>query len=179
MKHLLALTLSCALPVAGFAAGSDDSSAPKQTNTTKKCAAGELWDEESKSCVKVEGANHLGDDVLYGAVRELAYAGRVKDAQIALAAMSNQAEDRVLTYWGFTHRKLGNLDTAMVFYDRALTQNPDNLLARSYMGQAHVAAGAYDLARAELREIRMRGGRNTWAEASLRLALDSGRGFNY
>ncbi len=49
--------------------------------------------------------------------------------------------------------------------------NPDNLLARSYMGQALVEQGQVDLALAQLSEIRMRGGRGTWAETSLTNAV--------
>jgi hypothetical protein len=49
--------------------------------------------------------------------------------------------------------------------------NPDNLLARSYMGQALVEQGQVDLALAQLSEIRMRGGRGTWAETSLANAV--------
>ena len=75
----------------------------------------------------------MNDDDLYGAVRELAYAGRYLDAQGVLAAMSDQNDDRVLTYKGFTNRKLGNVEVAMVFYQKALDKNPDNIQARSYI----------------------------------------------
>ena len=57
--------------------------------------------------------------------------------------------------------------------------DPDNLLARSYMGQGHVASGEMVLAQAQLTEIRMRGGRNTWAEASLVQAITTGSGTSY
>lgn len=177
MKHILSIALAAALPVTAFAAGDGD--APSTTNTTKTCKKGEVWDKKTKACVKVESSNHLDDNTLYDAARELAYVGRADEAQVVLSAMRNQTEDRVLTYWGFTHRKLGNLELANMFYDRAISQNPDNILARSYMAQGLVSEGKYDLARAQLSEIRARGGRNTWAEASLRLALQSGQTFDY
>ena len=65
------------------------------------------------------------------------------------------------------------------FYLAALRIDPDHLLARSYMGQGMVEAGDLDGARAQLSQIRASGGRGTWPEFSLRLALDRGRGFTY
>ena len=68
---------------------------------------------------------------------------------------------------------------AQAFYDRALTQNPDNILARSYMGQGMVDAGDIDGAVTQWREITARGGKGTWAEASLRQAIATGTTYNY
>ena len=113
------------------------------------------------------------------AVRELAYAGRNQDAQGVLEAMPDQDTDLVLTYWGFTHRKLGNLELARVFYEDAISQNPGNLLARSYMGQGFVTEGKTEDAIAQWREIKARGGEGTWAEVSLRDAIRTGLTYNY
>ena len=71
------------------------------------------------------------------------------------------------------------MDRGLAYYHRALSANPGNLLARSYLGQAYVALGEIRLARAELSEIRQRGGRQTWAELSLRQAIESGKGYSY
>ena len=43
------------------------------------------------------------------AIRELAYFGRLDDAQTILKSLDNSQSDMALTYWGFTHRKMGNL----------------------------------------------------------------------
>ena len=93
--------------------------------------------------------------------------------------MSDQSDDRVLTYRGFTARKLGQIDVAMVFYQQALDANPDNLLARSYMGQGLVAQGDRVAALTQLREINARGGADTWAAKSLRTAIETGVTYNY
>jgi len=172
------LATALALPTAVFAAGSDDSNPPTQTNTTKECTGGMVWDAGSKACVAPK-ESRLDDDTLYGAVRELAYAGDYMGARRVLEAMPDQNDDRVLTYWGFTARKMGQMDEAMAFYAKALAQNPNNLLARSYMGQGFVEAGDVELARAELSEIRTRGGRNTWPEYALRTAIEKGAGYAY
>ncbi|MEO0830247.1 MAG: tetratricopeptide repeat protein, partial [Pseudomonadota bacterium] len=76
-------------------------------------------------------------------------------------------------------RKSGKVEEGMAYYQAAIAKNPDNFLVRSYMGQAYVEQGAYDLAAAQLTEIRARGGRQTWAEISLRNALASGKTYSY
>ena len=109
MRTLLIL-LMC-LPGYSFAASGGDKGVPKPTQTTKSCWGVRVWDEKEKRCVRPKESS-LDTDGLYGAVRELAYAGRYQDAQGVLLAMTDQSDDRVLTYWGFTHRKLGNLKLA-------------------------------------------------------------------
>lgn len=167
----LTLPFSVATPI--FAAGSSDESAPKPTKTSKDCKGVKVWDEKKKRCVKPKSSS-LDDDGLYGAVRELAYAGRYEDAIGVLAAMSDQNDDRVLTYKGFTNRKLGNIDVAMVFYKQALDTNPNNILARSYMAQGMLDQGDKIGAIAQLREINARGGADTWAAKSLAKAIATG-----
>jgi len=177
MRRFLITTALC-LPTAAFAAGSDTSTPPTQTNTTTNCTDGKVWSEASQSCVNpVQGS--LDDDTLYQAARELAYAGQYGHAQRVLAAMSDQGDDRVLTYLGFTHRKLGDAELGNAYYRQAIAQNPNNLLARSYMGQGFVESGDLAAARMLLAEIRARGGRNTWAELSLRTAIETGSGYTY
>lgn len=165
-------------PAMALAAGGGGSSAPKPTETTKKCTDGKVWDKGSKSCVQASN-DVLDDDTLYGAVREFAYAGQYEHAQAALAAMSDQADDRVLTYWGFTHRKMGDVATGMWYYRKAIATNPQNILARSYMGQALVEQGDLVGARRQLRAIVDAGGKESWAHASLYQALTTGVTYTY
>jgi tetratricopeptide (TPR) repeat protein len=176
--RLLTLAAALALPLSAFAAGSDDPQPPKPTNTTKTCKGVKVWDDRKGRCVRPKNSS-LGQDGLYGAVRELAYAGRYEDAQGVLLAMDDQQDSRVLTYWGFTHRKLGDQDQAQAYYTQAIARDPDNFLARSYMGQGFAAEGKPAQALAQWKEIRARGGTGTWAEASLRAALETGVNSSY
>lgn len=176
MRTFTALALC--LPTLAFAAGSDDSTPPTPTETTTTCEEGYIWDDEQSACVVPE-ESQLDDDSLIEAVRELAYAGRINDAQDVLDHIGDQDADMVLTYRGFTARKSGDLEAADRWYKMALVQNPNNHLARSYMAQGMVAQGQYDLARAELHEIRARGGRGGWADMSLALALRTGTTSSY
>ncbi len=168
-------------PGIALAAGTGSDFKPKSTKTTKTCTDGKVWDKQTKSC---KDAQHsaLDDDELYGAVREFAYAGQLVQAQTALAAMTDQNDDRVLTYWGFTHRKLGNIETGMQFYKKALDKNPGNILARSYMGQALLEQGDLVGAREQLLQIQSYthyDSSETWAETSLRQAILTGQTYSY
>ncbi|MCX7560799.1 tetratricopeptide repeat protein [Sulfitobacter sp. F26204] len=175
MKQLI-LATTLVLPFAAtgaLAAGGGEETAPEKP----KCKTGEIYDKKTKTCVQAEESN-LDVDSLYENVRELAYAGRYVDAQVVLAQMPAQ-DDRTLTYLGFTNRKLGKIDVAMDYYAKALRVNPANVLARSYMGQGLVEQGKMQEAMAQLREIRAQGGSGTWAEASLRTAIATGKTFDY
>lgn len=165
---LIAASLMIAAPAALHAAG--DETPPAQTNTTKKCKKGKVYDAETKKCLKVESHNFT-DDQLYLAARELAYDGQYLNALHVLDAAQNQNDPRILNYRGFTNRKLGNHAVAMEFYEAALSIDPDYILARSYMGQGLLAAGDVDGARLQLAEIRERGGRDTWSYVALNMAL--------
>ena len=180
MRMLLILALALG-PATATAVGSGDAkpiTPPKPTETTKKCKGAKVWDKKRKRCVRARNSR-LDPDTLYRAVRELAYAGRYEDAQAVLAAMPDQNDDRVLTYWGFTWRKMGRRDLARAYYLKAIARNPDNILARSYMGQGMVAEGDLRGARAQLREIRARGGAGSWPETALAEAIRSGETYDY
>lgn len=175
MKSALAVAiLGATINLAGAVDPDDwDKKPPDPTPTSKKCADGEAWDDQSKKCVKLDAA--VFDDLdRFRAARELAYAGRFNAAALALDAMADQAETHVLTYRGFLARKSGDWDAARSFYDAALLANPDNLSARSYLGMGLAERGDFDAARTQLAEIRSRGGRETWSERALLMTLRSG-----
>ncbi len=179
MRFVLALLLM--LPGLAFAAGSgggSDTSPPKPTQTTKSCKGVQVWDAATGKCVNPRGSS-LDSDTLMGAVRELAYAGRIEDAQGVLREMPDQNADLVLTYWGFTNRKLGQTELANAFYRRAITRNPDNILARSYMGQGFVTEGRLEDAKEQLHEIQARGGKGSWPETALYKAIRTGTTHDY
>lgn len=178
MRTVLMTLALATLPVAAMSVGFNEDDPPQPTETTTECTDGQVWDEDAKTCVNPEKSS-LNDTDRMNAVRELAYAGRLPDAERVLNAVSDQNADYVLTYRGFLARKSGRSDEALDWYGRALILNPDNLLARSYLGLWHVEQGNIALARAELSEIRQRGGRATWPEVSLRMAIQSGSASGY
>ncbi|MBL4544387.1 MAG: tetratricopeptide repeat protein [Rhodobacteraceae bacterium] len=172
---LFALVLA---PSAAFAVGSGSEEPPKPTPTTTECPAGQVWDTETRACV-ASSSSLIDDDIRYEAVRELAYAGRHEAAYRVLATMTDQTESRVQTYHGFLDRVTGDHEAALAHYAAALAADPGNNLARSYLGQAHVAAGDYLAARVELLAIREHGGAGSWAEVALAEAIRTGKGTAY
>lgn len=169
------LALIATSPV--LAAGDDDDVQPEPTETSTKCEEGQVWDPKTETCLEATDQS-FNDTDRYKAARELAYAGKIREATIVLASADNPNDPRILNYKGFTQRKLGNMATAMVFYEQALTIDPDYNLARSYMGQGLVSMGRDAQARDQLVEIAMRGGIGTWPYEALKQAL-AGRPTNY
>jgi tetratricopeptide (TPR) repeat protein len=176
-RCVLALGAWALLVPLAFAAG-DDVTTPPVPTPTPRCAEGQIHDDKAGKCVPVR-ASTLNDEDRYQAVRELAYLERYAAAARVLDAMSDQRDDRVLTYRGFLKRKVGQMDQALRYYQAAIEKNPNNLLVRSYMGQGFVDSGDLAAARRQHDEILARGGKGTWAEASLRDALASGRTYRY
>lgn len=170
------LVLAALFPVTALAV--DPNEAPAPTPTTISCQDGQVWDADKGACVAPEKSG-LSDDALYEAAREFAFAGRYQHAIRALEAMQDQRSDRVLTYLGFTLRKSGEGPEGMAYYMAALEENPDNLLARAYMGQAYVDLGRLDKARDQLREIIARGGAGSWPERALAQAIFTGTAAQY
>jgi tetratricopeptide (TPR) repeat protein len=162
----------------GLAAGGDSFTPPPVTPTSTTCPDGKIWDEKTEACTDARDSR-FNDEQRLNAARELAYADRPDAALRVLATISDQQADMVLTYMGFAHRKAGRWDTGMSLYQAAIRQNPDNILARSYMGQGLAERGDMQGARAQLREITARGGRETWAAFALRGAVRSGKGVSY
>jgi thioredoxin-like negative regulator of GroEL len=172
----LALTL---LPLPALAVGEvEDGTPPETTETTTECTAPQVWDATTRTCVNPKDSR-LDDDTRFRAAREYAWTGQPEAALAVLAAMGEGDSDRVLTYRAFATRKSGDIEGGLALYARALAVNPDNLLARSYLGMAYVEIGAADEAQAELDEIRARGGRGTWAEAALARSIAQGNTIGY
>jgi tetratricopeptide (TPR) repeat protein len=178
MRLVIAAAALSLLPFAALAAGDEDAEPPKETKTSTECTGGQVWDEKTKTCTEAK-SGALDNETLYKAVRELAWAGRPEDALIVLSAMTEGDTDRVLTYKGFANRKAGRLEEGLAFYDAALKANPDNLLTRSYLGQAYVEMGEIELAAAQLDEIRTRGGSGLWPETALQNAIETGQTYSY
>ena len=99
----------------------------------------------------------MADAELFYAGYWLAKNGRYEEA-LGYLTLAREKDERVLTYIGFATRKLGRVEEAMPLYHAALTRNPDYAVARAYLGEAFLARGEADLARAELSEIASRCG---------------------
>ena len=167
MRLLLAAALTLT-PLTAFAAG-EAPSTPTPTED-RQCDDGQVWNPESKECEDAAESNQ-NDAYLLDSAQRYAYAGDYGDAQTVLKAVKSQDSSRTLALWGFTHRKMGHIDVGLAFYDKALEADPNNILARSYLGEAKINMGDYDGALMQLAEIRARGGEGSRAETLLLKAM--------
>ena len=93
-------------------------------------------------------------------------------AMLDLLATRSGADDPVLlNYLGYALRKTGRPEQAVVAYRKALALDPDLHEARAYLGQGLIDMGDVEGAKAQLLEIRARGGRDTLAYATLKNAI--------
>lgn len=164
------------------AVGPDDDAPPAPTPTTTICPDGQVWDIDEALCVPIAEAGLVTEPgALIVTVRELASAGRHKDAIALLDRAPDQNDTMVQTYLGYAWRGMGQMARGLDHYARALAADPDNLLARSYLGMAHLLRGAPADAAAELAQIRARGGTGGWPERALAAAIAQGSpsGYDY
>lgn len=163
----LAISIAASLAIA---AGSDSSAPPTPTQTTKECKKNKVWSDSKKRCVRIK-KSELNDDDIYNNARELAYAGRYDDALELLNMAAKPSDPRILNHKAFTNRKLGNSEIAMEYYRKALNEDPDYILARSYFGQAKMQSGDVNGAKEQLALIGAIDGTQSWAYESLAAAI--------
>jgi Flp pilus assembly protein TadD len=177
-----ASALAFAFSAPAFAAGSDSGDSPGNSSnngdasgksvdkTMTKCKHGMVFSSNKKKCVKANKSS-MNDTQLFEIARAMAYAGQYENALIVLDAAKNQNDPRILNYKGYANRKAGRVDLAMTYYRKAIAIDGNYLLARSYMGQGLIVQGKVEEARAQLIEIRDRGGKDTYAYHALYDAL--------
>lgn len=90
-------------------------------------------------------------DPNYAKARALIDAGNYSDAipllEKVVAAKPNSAD--AFNYLGYSHRKVGQIDEALKYYNRALELQPRHLGANEYLGELYLELG--ELAKAEER----------------------------
>ena len=153
----------------------DAAAKPEMTpeETAKKaaeaCEEGKVMDAEKKECVEATPATDK--KTLWENGRNFANAGQYERAirTLELAEMSGDA--RVLSYLGYSHRKLGHLLVAMGYYEAAVAADPDYVKVREYMGEGFIQMGNLDGARGQLAEIGKRCGTGCAEYAMLEQAI--------
>lgn len=178
MRTLTLIACTALLTGPAFAVGTEDETPPTPTDTSQTCEDGQIFDEKTEACVDADKQS-FNDDDRYRAVRELAYAGAFDRALKVIAAADNPNDARFMNYRGFILRQTGDMSGAMAYYTAALRSDPDYILARSYMGMGLAQMGHVSAAKAQLQEIAVRGGEQTWSYRALKDAIDGKPGATY
>lgn len=168
VKLLVATFVGAALfiqpaPVNAFGGGgpapaSNPACPTKKTKNSCRGLSYCYWSNSSNKCKKKKNSELNLNDKLYAEGRLLAKSGAYAKA-IAVLNAADQSNPHVLNYLGYSHRKSGDLTTAIGYYKAALKIDPDFVLAREYLGEGYVKAGRLDLAKLELEQIGARCGK--------------------
>ncbi len=127
IRYVLALVLTLGLASAALAAGSPSTSkAPKQSTY----------------------------DVAEKAVKAGDYKRAIPLLQQVLAKNPNHYD--ALNYLGFSHRQLGENDTALGYYKKVLAMKPDHRGANEYLGELYLKQRKLDLAKQQLAKLDQR-----------------------
>lgn len=129
--------------------------AAKDSAPAGKCDAHAAGSPAWTACATANTA--LSDAELFYAGYWMARIGRYGEA-ISYLAQARTPDARTLTYLGFATRKAGDVAGAFTYYRRALAIDPDFVVARAYMGEAHLAVGDVAAAEGQLAEIARRCG---------------------
>lgn len=155
---LLAVSLASAVAVLLSAPASAQDRAfskdvgPANAGCDREVKSSPAW----QSCIGGASAR-MSDDELFYAGYWLAKNGRYAEA-LTYLNLARTKDARVLTYIGFATRKQGDVEKALPFYAAALAKDPDFVVARAYLGEAHLTRNEPDRAKAELAEIATRCG---------------------
>lgn len=159
--------ITASIPAEAF--DSSDEPAPKP----RACKKGYFWSKSRKKCLR-RRSDLLNDADRYDYGYRLAKHGQYAKAIDILSTIKNQHDPKVLTYIGYSHRKMGRFATGVSFYKRAIAIDPTNIRAREYLGEGYVAKGKLKLARLELDQIRNICGTNCPEYKALVAAIKTG-----
>lgn len=171
MMRLAATTL-LALPLLALPALAAGDGGSGGDETVTNCKKGEVWDKKLKQCVPPK-QSMIDDESIYEAGRALAKAERYDEAITVLSLAADKTDPRILNYLGYSHRKSGRVQVGIGYYEEALRRDPNYVLVREYLGEAHLQTGDVVAARAQLTEIEKRTGKGSEEYADLAEQIDA------
>ena len=152
---IAAAVMAFAAPIAGVGFGSTAFAASQPSDSsgsgTPTCGSGYTLNKKTQKCDR--NSSSAPDTQLYDKGRALALAGKYDDALAVLAQIKNQDDARVLTMIGYSKRKLGDMDSGMAYYTKALALEPDNLYTHEYLGELYVELGNVNEAKVHLAKL--------------------------
>jgi tetratricopeptide (TPR) repeat protein len=157
--------------VTAFAASASAMAAMDEPPAKPKVDCTNPVNKAKPACAPKHG--ELNDDEIYESAYWNAKNGKYKEALATVALAKNKDDPRILRVTGFATRKLGDVDGAMPYYQKALSINPDDTRTREYMGEAFLTKGDLAGAAQQLVEIEKRCGTSCEDYAKLAEAIAS------
>jgi len=151
-RTILAAALIATAFVPAFAMSGGDSNGGGSSTPPVVCKKGWVWSKQVQRCVPANSGS-LDDKERLDQGRALALAGYYDNALAVLDTVTDKNNAEVLTYIGYSHRKMGDVDVGIGFYKQALAIDPKNANTREYLGEGYLSIGKIELARAELATI--------------------------
>jgi tetratricopeptide (TPR) repeat protein len=91
----------------------------------------------------------------FAQARDLILNGQYDAGIAAMRALKFDDHPDIATFLGLAYRKLGRLDEARAWYERALAVDPNHRLALSFYGMMRAETGDMDRARADLERLKL------------------------
>ncbi len=91
----------------------------------------------------------------FAGARQLILNGQYDAGIAAMRALKFDDHPDIATFLGLAYRKLGRLDEARAWYERALAVDPSHRLALSFYGMMRAETGDMDRARADLEKLKL------------------------
>jgi hypothetical protein len=89
----------------------------------------------------------------FAAARALLLSGKYQEAIAVLRALNDDGNPDVAASIGYAHSRIGRLEDAKTWYDKALAKNPDHIWALAYYGIWRVAQGDVPSAERDLEKV--------------------------
>jgi tetratricopeptide (TPR) repeat protein len=89
----------------------------------------------------------------FAAARALLLSGKYPEAIAVLRALNDDGNPDVAASIGYAHSRIGRLEDAKTWYDKALEKNPDHIWALAYYGIWRVAQGDVRSAERDLERV--------------------------
>lgn len=138
-----------------YAAGG---AAPQPSSPSQRCSRYKRNSSKWKRCMRRQSFRYGTEDIYYAGYW-LGEAGDYEAAIDVLKRAEPTTDPRILTYIGYSTRKLGNVDGGIIYYKRALAADPNYSNAREYLGEGYLQKGDLAAAEGQLKELALRCGK--------------------
>ncbi len=100
-------------------------------------------------------SNNVIKSTDYYVAKDFILKGSYKEAIAILKDLEKETpkDADIHNYLGFSYRKVGNLDLAAFYYDKALTLNPKHKGALEYQGEMYLTMNQVDKAKENLKRL--------------------------